>query len=127
VFDAIEESGADAVVLLLEADAQLVFLGQYETAGVGAAAYAFPTDLAQTRAFYAALAHDARETGAAVPRLAVWDASVEGELNERFLARWGYPMDPAAWAAWAAVKVAVDAATAAGSSEPQALIEHLSA
>jgi len=127
VFDAIEESGADAVVLLLEADAQLVFLGQYETAGVGAAAYEFPTDLAQTRAFYAALAHDARETGAAVPRLAVWDASVEGELNERFLARWGYPMDPAAWAAWAAVKVAVDAATAAGSSEPQALIEHLSA
>jgi len=128
-FEAIAASGADAAVLLLEADAQLVFLGQYETAGVGAAVYAFPSDIAQTRQFYAALAHDAHTTGAAAPRVALWDASMtdDGDLNERFLSRWGYPMDPTAWAAYAAVKVAVDAAVAAGSSDPQALLAHLSA
>jgi ABC-type branched-subunit amino acid transport system substrate-binding protein len=127
-FDAIAESGAGAAVLLLEADAQLVFLGQYETAGVDAAVYAFPSDIAQTRQFYAALAFDAGATASAAPRVALWDASVADDagLNERFLGRWGYPMDPAAWSAYAAVKVAVDAAAGAGSSEPEDLLRYLS-
>lgn len=125
-FDAVAASGAEAVVLLLEADAQLVFLGQYETAEVGAVVYGFPAQIAQTRQFYAALAHDAHDTGAG-PRIALWDASAPDgeELNQLFLARWGYPMDPTAWAAYAAVKVTVDAAAAAGSSDPEALIDHL--
>lgn len=126
-FDAIASSGAGAAVLLLEADAQLVFLGQYETAGVDVPVYALPTDITQTRQFYAALMHDAGQTASLAPRVALWDASVDDAdgLNERFLGRWGYPMDPAAWSAYAAVKVAADAAAGAGSSEPEDLLRYL--
>lgn len=128
VIEAIAGSGADAVVLLLEADAQLVFLGQYETAAVAAEAFGYAATLTQTRQFYAALAHDAPTTGSG-PRVALWDSSLGSpaatELGERFLARWGQPMDPSAWAAYAAVKIVVDAVAAVGSAEPRELIDYL--
>lgn len=82
---------------------------QYVTAGVDAVVYGYPTEIAQTRQFFAELAHDAPVTGAG-PRVAMWDASIKyyDGLSERFLGRWGYPMDLSAWAAYAAVEVTVN-------------------
>lgn len=126
-FEAVGETGADAVVLLLDAGAQLVFLGQYETSGASAGVFGFPVASTQTRQYYAALKQDAPETGAG-PRVALWDAALDGEgkdLNERFLARWGRPMDPSAWAAYAAVEILLTAASAEEAAEPQALSRYL--
>ena len=126
-FGRIEESGADSVVLLLPAGPQLVFLGQYESAGLEALVTGFPADVTQTRQFYAALAQDAPVTGTGA-RVALWESSLEGaaaELSENYLARWGRPMDSSAWAGYAAVKLLVEAFEAAGSAEPRALARQL--
>lgn len=128
-FAEIEESGADAVVLLLDAGGQLVFLGQYEDATSPVEVFGFPAPLTQTRQYYAALKQDAPQSGAGW-RIALWDAALDqqaAELNERFSARWGRPMDPSAWAAYAAVEILVAAAARAETTEPRSLLTALAA
>jgi ABC transporter substrate binding protein (PQQ-dependent alcohol dehydrogenase system) len=53
---------------------------------------------------YAAAAAKARES-----RIVLWTSSLEkygaSQLNDRFHARFGYPMDSPAWAGWFAVKI----------------------
>lgn len=128
-FAAIEESGADAVVLLLDAGGQLVFLGQYESSSAPAQVFGFPAPLTQTRQYYAALKQDAPRAGTRL-RIALWDAALDQEgaaLNERFSVRWGRPMDPSAWAAYAAVEILVAAAARAETTEPRSLAAALAA
>lgn len=111
--------GADLVLMLLDASAQLDFLSQYEAGGSAATVTGYPEQATQTRSYYVALLEVAPRSGGG-PRLTAWDAALTtgaaGELNERFLSRWGKPMDPAAWAAYAAVRIAVEAVASSGSA-----------
>lgn len=111
---AVRAAGAGAVVLLLGADEQLVFLGQYETAGIATPVLGLPTSGAQLRQYYWTLTRDAPTTGTA-PRFAMWDASVDpSTFNDAYRARYGQPSEAVAWAAYAAVQVLQQAARAAG-------------
>jgi ABC-type branched-subunit amino acid transport system substrate-binding protein len=59
----------------------------------------------------------------------LWHESLErfgaAQLGDRFRARYGQAMDSAAWAGWAAVKLASEAALRARSAEPAALAAYL--
>lgn len=65
--------------------------------------------------------------GAGVPggRAEAWDAALErfgaDQLNQRYRARFGEPMDASAWAGWFAVKVVWESALRARSTDPAAL------
>lgn len=119
---------ADLVLMLLDAPAQLDFLSQYEEGGGAATVTGYPDQASQTRSFYAS-ALDAAPRAGVGPRLAAWDAALAaggaGELNERFLSRWGRPMDPVAWAAYAAVSIVVEASISSGSIDGPSLLAAL--
>lgn len=128
VFEDIRLTDADVVVLLLDAAAQLVFLGQYGTIGLGASVTGFPSAATQTRDFYAALRDTAPEVGSGY-RVTLWEPTLSaygaGELNARFLGRWGKPMDPPAWAAYESVKLLNEAASFAGTLDGTKIIDYL--
>lgn len=106
----IRATGASAVVLLIDADEQLVFLGQYETAGLTAPVLGLPTSGTQLRQYYWTLARDARGSGTA-PRFAMWDASISpSTFNDAYRARFGQQSEAASWAAYVAVQVLQQAA-----------------
>lgn len=129
VFDAIAAAGADLVVLDLNAYAQQVFLGQYPSAGLGATVVGYPDLATQSRDYLAATVYDVPAL-AFGPRVALWDATLTGggaeELNQRFLARFGKAMDPAAWAAYASIRAIAEAAVATGSTDAADLAAYLS-
>lgn len=124
---AIERARADVVLMLLEPAEQLEFLRAYEAAGLEPAVTGFPYPAAQTRTFFAASVSAAPRAGVGY-RATSWEATLDAygarELNARFAARWGQPMDPPAWAAYQAVKILYEAALAAG-TEGSALVEYL--
>jgi quinoprotein dehydrogenase-associated probable ABC transporter substrate-binding protein len=129
VIQEIRRASPQGVLLLLNAQDQLAFLSQYELEGPQAQVVAFPDPIAQTRNFFIALRLTAPRAGAGY-RAALWETSLQsggaGELNARFTSRWGEPMDPPAWAAYAAVKVLLEAASstkATGSAELMAYLE----
>lgn len=103
-FDAVQS--ADTVVLLMDSAEQEAFLTQYALAGHTAPVTVLPDLAAQSRAHYASLL--AGTGGNLAPRVAMWDASLDLPLNERFQGRFGQPMDPAAWSAYAAVMLLAD-------------------
>lgn len=120
LFPAIEESGADVVMVMLHAGDQLTFMGQFEDAGRSAILAPFPDQVTQTRNFLAAVA-DYR-IGVDVPRLMAWETTLQdteaAELNSRFTSRWGQPMDSAAWTAYQALRMVQQAAASTRSSDP---------
>ncbi len=128
VFEDIRSADADVVVLLLDAAPQLVFLGQYGTTGLEASVTGFPSAATQTRDFYAALRDTAPEAGSGY-RITLWEPTLSayraGELNSRFLGRWGRPMDPVAWAAFESVKVLNEAAAFAETLDAAKIIDYL--
>ncbi|TPE50982.1 ABC transporter substrate-binding protein [Amaricoccus solimangrovi] len=128
VLDAIRESRSDVVFLLTDWQAQRDFLSHYEAAGLTAAVVGFPEPAAQTRDYYFTLSQVAPAAGAGY-RAALWEPTLDAygarELNTRFAARWGAPMDPAAWSAYQAVKIAMEAAIATGSARGEDLARHL--
>ena len=107
-------SGADVVVMFLPAEQQLEFLAAYEAAGAPIPVTGFPWPEAQTRAFYLAAA-EASPTVGAGHRATAWSATLDlygaRELNARYLARWGDPMQFGAWATYQAVKIFFEANT----------------
>lgn len=125
---AIAESRPDVVLLLTDWRTQLDFLSRYEVAGIAAPVTGFPEPATQTRDFYLA-AHDAAPKTGSGHRAALWEATLDAygarELNSRFDARWGRPMDPTAWAAYVAVKIAFEAALMTGGSDPDAIVAYL--
>jgi ABC-type branched-subunit amino acid transport system substrate-binding protein len=125
---ALRSAAPDVVMLLLDASAQLVFLGQYATAGLDVPVTGFPDLATQMRDFQLATREAGPEPVTSY-RAALWDTSLEGQgaqsLNERFVARWGRPMNPPAWAAWAAVTILADAINAGGAAGGAALLERL--
>ena len=101
------------LVLLLLADwrSELDFLSRYESSGLTPAVTGFPSPVTQTRHFYYASRQAAPVAGSG-HRAALWEATLDAygarELNARFAARWGQPMDPPAWSAYQAVKIAFE-------------------
>lgn len=128
VFDGISESQPDVVFLLTDWWTQREFLSHYEVSGLEASVVGFPEPAAQTREYYLALSQVAPARGAGY-RAALWEPTLDAygarELNARFAAHWGVPMDPAAWAAYQAVKIATEAAIATGSTDGAVLAGHL--
>ena len=116
--DAIAEAKPDVALLLTDWKSQLEFLGAYGARGMEIPVTGFPEQAAQLRDFYYACARVAPRAGAGY-RAAAWEATLDAygarELNARFAARWGRPMDGPAWAGWSAVKIAYEAALGAGS------------
>lgn len=114
---AVKKANADVVVLLIETNDQLAFLKSYDAAGLTAQVTEFPYPATQTRAFAAAALAAAPNAGGGF-RPVAWEASLDAygarELNARFLKRWQKPMEPAAWAAYMAVKMVFDASTVGG-------------
>ena len=127
-FKDVRRAKADLVVLLLDATPQLVFQGQYGATGLGAAVTGFPVAATQTRDFYAAL-HDTAPKAGAGYRITLWEPTLKAhgaqELNERFLGRWGKPMDGPAWAAYESIKMLHEASLSAGTQEAAKIIDYL--
>jgi ABC-type branched-subunit amino acid transport system substrate-binding protein len=126
--EAIGRARPDVVLVLLDGPPQLDFLGQYEAAGLDAAVAGFPEPVAQTREFFA-LSRDVAPRAGTGHRAALWETTLDahgaGNLNDRFMSRWGEPMDPPAWAAYAAVKILYEAVITTGTLESSTLAEFL--
>lgn len=127
LFPDIAESGADVVMVILPAPAQLTFLGQYEDSGGAADLAPYPDPVTQTRNFLAATTDYG--VGLGLPRVVAWETTLAdgaaADLNTRYTSRWGQPVDPTAWTAYEAVNILAQAATAVGSAEPAHLLERL--
>lgn len=124
-YAALSASGAKAVLVMLPAVEQLVFMGGYRDFGGEAILAPFPFQVTQTRNYLAASA----EYGVAVdtPRLLAWDTSLAdggaGDFNRRYTSRFGQPADPTAWTTFEAVMLLQRAADLAGTDDPRALAE----
>lgn len=118
----------DAVLLLTDWRTQLDFLSRYEVSGITAPVTGFPEPATQTRDFYLASTKMAPVAGSGY-RASLWEATLDAygarELNARFDARWGRPMDPPAWAGYMAVKIAFEAALNAGAKDGASLAAFL--
>lgn len=125
----IAEREPTAVLLLLDWRLQLEFLGQLESSGVsGPHVWSLPDSVTTTREFYGLIRNAAPRTGTG-PRVVPWEATLASaeaaELNERYEARYGEPMDPPAWAAYQAVKLVFQALSAVETVSGEALLEYL--
>lgn len=118
----------DVVLLLTDWMTQLDFLSRYEVAGYAAPVTGFPEPAAQMREFYYASRQAAPVAGSG-HRAALWEATLDAygarELNARFDSRWGRPMDPPAWSAYVAVKIAFEAAMGSGGVEAAGIAAYL--
>uniref|UniRef100_UPI0003695ED4 ABC transporter substrate-binding protein n=1 Tax=Calidithermus timidus TaxID=307124 RepID=UPI0003695ED4 len=128
VIQEIRRASPEGVLLLLDAQDQLAFLGQYELESPQAQIVAFPDPITQTRNFLIALRLTAPQAGTGY-RAALWETALQsggaGELNARFTSRWGEPTDPSAWAAYASVKVLLEAAFSSGGTGIAGLMAYL--
>jgi ABC-type branched-subunit amino acid transport system substrate-binding protein len=116
----VAEAKPDVVLLLTDWRTQLDFLSRYEVSGLTAPIIGFPEPATQMRDFYLASRAMAPVAGSGY-RAALWEATLDAygarELNARFDARWGRPMDPPAWAGYVAVKIAFEASLFAGGKD----------
>lgn len=128
VMEGIRNTEADIVLLLLDWRPQLDFLGYYEAASLECDITGLPYPVTQTRDFFRSI-QDAAPQQASDFRAALWEATLVDagakELNERFLERWGLPMDPPAWAAYQGVKILSDAITATATPSGPSLANFL--
>lgn len=126
----ISGSGADVVVLLTSAEDQLTALKAMEAAGIKLMVTGFPYPETQTRSFFALSREAAPKLGSGM-RATAWEPTLDAygarELNARYMDRWGEPMEAAAWATYQGVKVFFEAAMFGGSTEPDAVLNYLSA
>lgn len=129
VMNSIRRSNPDVVVMLLNAVDQLAFVEQYAAAGMNVRITGFPAPETQTRTYFRLLAERAGGVDAGY-RTLLWEPSLEQygarELNARYMSRWGEPMDSAAWAAYASIKILFETVMFGGSLDTQRMVEHLS-
>jgi branched-chain amino acid transport system substrate-binding protein len=125
---AIREERPGLVVLLLDWRQQLEFLGRFEAESLAIPVTGFPWPATQTHEFTVAAASGAPRSFAG-QRIGLWHSTLRdfgaGELNDRFLARWGAPMDSPAWSAYAALVALGSAVSATGSTEAESLAQWL--
>lgn len=126
----IDRSNADLLVLLLPAERQLAWLEALEAEGVEVAVAGHPDMEAQSRSFLFA-SRDAAPVLGTGARILAFEATLDAygarEINARYLARFGDPMDPAAWATYQGVKILYEAAFFSRSSDPSDVYAQLSA
>jgi branched-chain amino acid transport system substrate-binding protein len=119
----IETSGADTVLLLIEARDQIAFLGQGADIGIDIPTVTFPEAVSQTRDYMAAARLNAAEASPRY-RFAAWDVSLDTPdaeaLNDRFTSRWGEVMNPTAWASYVAIDLVFQAVQRVG-GDPTAI------
>lgn len=124
----IANSGADVVLIMLDAVDQIAFMNQSETMGVTQPFLTLPTAITQTRDFtstirFLAAVNNPRET------LQNWETTYAANgaeaFNQRYLARWSEAVDPTGWGAYHAVKIAFDIYQAIGTVEGPAVVEYL--
>ncbi len=124
----LDHVGSDVVLLLLPAIDQIAFLNQMETLGVMTPALTFPDVVSQTRDYIAA-ARFQSEINNPRYRVASWETTVQtngaAAFNNRFMGRWSEPVDPTAWASFAAVRILWETVKAVGSLDSMAIVEHL--
>lgn len=120
----LEQTGADAVLLLIEARDQIAFLGQQEDLGVDVETFAFPEGLSQTRDYFAAARFNVPLL-APRRRFSTWDVTLTdhgaADFNDTFTARWGEVANPTAWATHTATRVLTAATVLADEPAPDAL------
>lgn len=129
VLKQIRQAQPDVVVLMLDAVAQLDFLGQFETSGLtDIPVTGYPSPVAQTRTFYAASRNASARAGSGY-RAALFEATLDAygarELNARFRERWGQPMDPSAWAGYESIKMLYETAMFSGTLDGPGLVEYM--
>lgn len=131
-FRAIRESMPDAVLLILDPRDELAFYTQFEfelrTLSEAPTVTALSNIVNTNRDFLAALATQA-PNAARSERVTLWESTIAtgegGGLNERFMGRWGSPMESAAWAAYQAVQVLAEAVVGVRTTLGEALVEYL--
>jgi ABC transporter substrate binding protein (PQQ-dependent alcohol dehydrogenase system) len=122
----------DVVLTIVGADELDQFLVQFEMFGLDATVATVPDQRAQTREMLVRLRQSA-PTASRTPRPALWDTTLgadgnhpaAADLNERYVSRTGEPMEPSAWATYAAVMSVFDAARAGRAAAPADLVDHL--
>jgi len=126
--DQAARAGADTVLVLLSAVDQIAFLAQMETGQLDVLAVPFPTAIAQTRDYLAALRLSTPNTNPD-HRIQLWETTLTEHgadaFNERYTSRFSEVVDPTGWTSYSAVKMYFEAAVAAGSTEPDAIISYL--
>lgn len=126
--DGIARSRADLIVLMLAAEEQLRFLAAMEAAGLEVETTGFPYPETQTRAFFAASRTAAPGVGTG-HRAIDWEPTLDAygarELNARYMARWGVPMENGAWGAYQAVKILYEASLLGGSATSEGILAYL--
>ena len=122
------DAGADAILVLLSDTDQIVFVAQQESVGVVIPAVLFPHPNTQTRDYIAAVRQYAPVTNPHY-RFALWDATLESDgaeaFNMGYIARWGDPADPPAWAAYHAIKIIYESISATGGTTGEDLVGFL--
>jgi ABC-type branched-subunit amino acid transport system substrate-binding protein len=118
VFTEIAAAGADSVLLALSAESQEAFLSQ---APADQYRYLGVTPLrGQSRPYLRRFAQVA-PADASDPRVVAWDPALDSPVNGTFASRTGEPMEPTAWATYAAVVIAFRAAQLGELSSTDAL------
>jgi ABC-type branched-subunit amino acid transport system substrate-binding protein len=111
-------SGADAVVVVADRTTAGAFVGGWSRPGT------LVVDLSD-----AADGGDSHAAGTEVVRPLGWHSSLDrfgaDQLNQRFERRYGRKMDDAAWAGWAALKVAWEAAMRGNAGDGAAIAAYL--
>jgi ABC-type branched-subunit amino acid transport system substrate-binding protein len=124
----IQEAEADFALLLVDAQTQLELLRAFDEAGLELQVTGFPEPATQTRAFLAASHEIAPRTGAGY-RALLWEAKLDSygarELNQRYLERFGTPMDGPAWSAYQTIKMAYEAAAFGGGTASENVTAYL--
>ncbi|MDR9391759.1 MAG: ABC transporter substrate-binding protein [Trueperaceae bacterium] len=124
----VDAAEADVLVLLMPAADQVAWLGALEEAGVQTVVAGHPDLEAQSRAFMFAAREAAPDLGAQA-RILAFEATLDAygarEINARYLARFGDPMEPPAWATYQAVKILYEMAFFERSSDPSVVLDRL--
>jgi ABC transporter substrate binding protein (PQQ-dependent alcohol dehydrogenase system) len=126
----IARTGADFVLLLMEAEDQLAVMAALDDAGLDIQVTGFPYPDTQTRTFFVAMQTEAPTIGTN-NRVTAWEATLDAygarEMNARYRQQFREPMDSSAWATYQAVKVLYEAAFFGGSLEPAAVVAFMTA
>lgn len=133
VLETVAAADPDVVLLTLQPEDQVDFLSQQEVMGPAVAVAPYPHLEAQSRERLANMTVRSANRSLRYrvqvwePTLGVDDEDPRGgdELNARFAARYGRPMDPPAWAAYQAVTLVAAAAERLGTFTVSSAIELL--
>ncbi|QMV03658.1 ABC transporter substrate-binding protein [Devosia sp. D6-9] len=126
--DRMKDTEADLVMVLLQAFDQFSFILQMEEAGIKVPVSSFPHTITQTRDFIAAARYRLPTLNPRL-RVALWETTNPAPdahaFNELIRAQWGEGADPTAWSSYHAIKIILETVMATGSTEAEALIDHL--